>query len=73
MTIPQALLDRLAQAEHWAERRCAPPVEYLPDVEVIALWREVRDHQAQPEPLPPELEGVRDAEAVDLVRRLVRR
>jgi hypothetical protein len=28
---PQALLARLARAEHWAARRCAPPVEHLPD------------------------------------------
>ena len=72
MTIPQALLDRLARAEHWAARRCAPPVEHLPDAEVIALWREIQAHPPELEPLPPELEAMSDHEAVELCRRLCR-
>jgi hypothetical protein len=66
------LESRLTALERLAARRRPDPPGF-DEAEVLALWRAIRRRPAPPpRPLPRDIEGLSDVEAVEMVRKLVR-
>jgi hypothetical protein len=66
-----AALTRLRQLEAAVEKHRRPEPADLDEAGLVAEWRELSRHPRSPRPLPPELAAMSDAEAVEMVRRLV--